>query len=53
MPTQQRLRPDDFEGIQHPRSQAIEPNKQQPVDAAEGHPLRAATPQHVELMPKH
>jgi hypothetical protein len=36
-----------------PGSQAIEPNKQQPVDAAEDHSLRAFAPQDVELMPKY
>jgi hypothetical protein len=33
-------------------SQAIEPNKQQPVDAAEGHSLRGFAPQDVELVSK-
>jgi hypothetical protein len=32
----QRFWPYNFQSFQDPRSQAIEPNKQQPVDAAEG-----------------
>src|SRR5467141_1812018 len=36
VPAHQRLRPYNLQGVQHPGSQAIEPNKQQPVDAAEG-----------------
>src|SRR5262249_1236895 len=53
VPAQQRRRPYDLQSVQHPRSQAIEPNKQQPVYAAEGYPLRTTAPQNVELMPQH
>src|SRR5262249_49379639 len=38
---QQRRRPYDLQSVQHPRSQSIEANKQQPIYAAEGDPLRA------------
>ena len=53
VPAHQRLWSYDFQSFQDPGSQAIEPNKQQPVDAAEGHSLRAFAPQDVELMPKY
>jgi len=49
----QRLRPYNLQSVQHPGSQAIKPNKQQPVDAAEGHPFRGFAPHDVELVPKH
>ena len=52
VPAQQRFRPDNLQSVQHPGSQAIKPNKQQPVDAAERDPLRGFAPQHVELMAK-
>jgi hypothetical protein len=52
VPAQQRLRPYNLQGVQHPGSQAINPNKQQPVEAAERYSLRVFAPQHVELMPK-
>jgi hypothetical protein len=52
VPAQQRLRPYDLQSVQHPGSQAIKPDKQQPVDAAEDHSLRGFAPQHVELMAK-
>src|SRR5262245_55460382 len=53
VPAQQRRRPYDLQSVQHPRSQAIEANKQQPVYAAEGQALRATAAQNVELVPKH
>src|ERR1700716_594318 len=53
VPAHQRLRPYNLQGVQHPGSQSIEPNKQQAVDAAEGHSIRRFAPQDVELMPKH
>ena len=53
MPAHQRLRPYNLQGVQHPGSQAIEPNKQQAVDAVEGHSLRRFAPQDIELVPKH
>src|SRR5215471_1677256 len=46
---QQRRWPYDFESLQRPRSQAVEPQKQQPVYAPEDHPFRAITPQNVQL----
>src|SRR6059058_901325 len=52
VPAQQRLRPYDLQGVQHPGRHPIERNKQQPVDAAERHSLRGFAPQHVELMSK-
>src|SRR5712691_124718 len=53
VPAHQRLRPYNLQSVQHPGSQAIEPNKQQAVDAVEGHSLRRFPPQDVELVPKH
>jgi hypothetical protein len=41
------------QGVEHPGSQAIEPNKQQAVDAVEIHPLRRFAPQDIRLVPKH
>jgi hypothetical protein len=42
-----------LQGVQHPGSQAIEPNKQQAIDAVEGHSLRRCPPQDLELVAKH
>ena len=53
VPAHQRLRPYNLQRVQHPGSQAIEPNKQQPVDAVEGHSLRRFAPQDIELVTKH
>jgi hypothetical protein len=53
MPAQQRLRPYDFQRLHYPGSQAIEADKHQAVDAAEGYSLRGLAPQDVQLMPKH
>src|ERR1700704_1680170 len=53
VPAHQRLRPYNLQGVQHPGSQAIKPNKQQAVDAVEGHSLRRFAPQDIELVPKH
>jgi hypothetical protein len=53
VPAHQRLRPYNLQSVQHPWSQAVEPNKQQAVDAADGHSLRGFASQNVELMPKH
>ena len=52
MPTDHRLRLDDFQSVQHFRSQPIQPGKHQAVNAAEGHSLRRFAPQHIELMTK-
>ena len=40
VPAHQRLRPYNLQSVHDPGSQPIEPNKQQPVDAAEGHSFR-------------
>lgn len=37
MPTHDRLRLKDFQRLQHFGGEAIEPNKQQSIDVAEGH----------------
>ena len=52
MPAQQRLRAYNLQSAQYPGSQAIKPNKQQAVDAAEGHSLWGFAPQDVELVSK-
>ena len=52
VPAQQRLRPYNLQSVQDPGSQAIEPNKQQPVNAAEGQSLWGFAPQDVELVSK-
>src|SRR5262249_10217852 len=49
----QRLRPYNLQSVQHPWSQAVEPNKQQPVDAPEAHSLRGFASQNGQLMPKY
>jgi hypothetical protein len=46
------LRPYNLQSVQDPGSQPIELNKQQPVDAAEGHSLRGFATQDVELVSK-
>jgi hypothetical protein len=46
------LRPYNLQSVQDPGSQPTELNKQQPVDAAEGHSLRGFAPQDVELVSK-
>jgi hypothetical protein len=53
VPAHQRLRSDNLQGVQHPGSQAIEPNKQQAIYAVEGHSLRRVPPQDIEPVPKH
>jgi hypothetical protein len=53
VPAHQRLRPYNLQSVQHPGSQAVEPNQQQPVDAPEGHSLRGFASQNVQLMPKY
>src|SRR5262245_33114375 len=40
VPADHRLRSDDFQRLQHPRSQTIEASKYQAVDVAEGHSRR-------------
>jgi hypothetical protein len=53
MPADHRLRLEDFQSIQYSRSQPIEPGKHEPVNGAEGQPLRSLAPQHVELVSQH
>jgi hypothetical protein len=53
VPAHQRLWLYNLDSVQHAGSQAIQSNKQKPVDAAEGHALRAFALQDIELMPKH
>ena len=52
MPADHRLRLDDFQRVQHLRSQTIQPGKHQPINVAESHSLRRSAPQHIELVPK-
>src|SRR5271157_102381 len=52
VPAHQRLRPYNLQSVQNPGSQPIEPNKQQPIDAAEGYSLRGFAPQDIELVSK-
>jgi hypothetical protein len=44
MPTQDRLRLEDFECVEHLGGEAIEPDKQQPIDTADGYSLRQFAP---------
>lgn len=44
MPTQDRLGLDDFEPVDHFGGEAIEPDKQQSIDVADGHSLRRFAP---------
>src|SRR3984893_2023242 len=50
VPTDHRFRLEDFQSVQHGRSQAIQPRKHQTVNAIEGDPPRRFAPQHVELV---
>jgi hypothetical protein len=52
MPSDNRLRLEDFHRVQHLGSQVLEPRKHQAIDIADGNPLGRPTPQHIELMPK-
>jgi hypothetical protein len=52
MPADNRLRPEDFERVEHLGRQAIEPTKHQGIDVADGYPLRRFAPQHIELVSK-
>ena len=52
MPTDYRLRLEDFQSIQHARSQTIQPSKHRAVNVAEDYSLRAFAPQHIELVSK-
>ena len=53
MPTDYRLRLDDFERVEHARAEAIEPGKDQTVNIAERHTFRPLALQHIQLMPEH
>ena len=50
MPADHRLRLEDFQCVQHSRSQAIETGKHQAINIAERQSLRGLAPQHIELM---
>jgi hypothetical protein len=52
VPTYYGFRSDNCQGAQHTRSQAIQPSKYHPVDAAEGRSLRRLAPQDIELVAK-
>ena len=52
VPTNHGFRPNNCQDAQHIRSQAIEPSKYHPVDAAEGRPLRRLAPQDIQLVAK-
>jgi hypothetical protein len=52
MPSDDRLRLEDFHRVQHLGSQAIEPRKHQAIDIADRDPLGRSTPEDIELMPK-
>src|SRR6266487_3724654 len=52
VPTDHRLRPENFQCIQYSRSHTIEPRKHQAVNVAECKSLRGFAPQHVELVSK-
>jgi hypothetical protein len=53
VPTDYRLRLDDFERVEHARAEAIEPGKDQTVNIAERHTFRPLALQHIQLMPEH
>ena len=53
MPTDYGFWPDDHQGAQRVRRQAIQPGKYQPIDVAEGRPLGGLPPQDIELMAQH
>jgi hypothetical protein len=52
MPSDDGLRLDDFERVQHIGSQPIERGKHEAIEVADSHPLWRSTPQYVELMSK-
>jgi hypothetical protein len=52
MPIQDRLGLEDFECVEHLGGEAIEPDKQRPIDSADGHSLRRFAPKDIELMSK-
>jgi len=43
---------EDFQSVQHARSQTIQSCKHQAVNAIEGHPPRRFAPEHIELVSK-
>jgi hypothetical protein len=43
---------ENLQRIQHLGSQAIEPDKHQAIEIADGHPFRRSTTQHIELVTK-
>src|SRR5271169_5242808 len=52
VPTDHRLRLEDFKRIEHLRSQTIEPGKYQAINVAESHSLGRSAMQHIELVSK-
>src|SRR5208337_4572377 len=52
VPTDHRLRLEDFQRIEHLRGQTIEPGKHQAINVAESHSLGRSAMQHIELVSK-
>jgi hypothetical protein len=52
MPADHHFRFEDFQSIQHARSQTIQSRKHQAVNAIEGHLLRRFATEHIELVSK-
>ena len=52
MPTQDGLGLEDLERVERLGGEVKEPDKQQSIDVADGHPLRRFAPQYIELMSK-
>jgi len=52
MPTQDGLGLEDFERVECLGEDAIESDKQQSIDVADGHALRRSVSQYIELMSK-
>src|SRR5271155_5066411 len=52
VPTDHRLRLEDFQRIEHLRSQTIEPGEHQAINVAESHSLGRSAMQHIELVSK-
>jgi hypothetical protein len=52
MPTNNRLRLDDHQGVQNARCKPIEARKNEPIKIAENKPLWRFSVQHIELVAK-
>jgi hypothetical protein len=50
MPTDDRLRLEDFERVQHFGGEPIKPYKRKAIDVAEGYSFGRSPPQHIKLM---